>query len=157
MNDFLPRNNQWLKEKFIYLWKRYFSDIDIKNNIIIKFGRPCKTRLGSIRPKSRFDKSTSIITINGHFQNPEIPEFVVEAVIAHEFMHYAHGFASPHKQAYKHPHKGGVVTWDLRERGLDDILKLERIWIKKNWPNFIKTNHPYKARKRKFKRTIRWI
>lgn len=181
MSNLLLRNNQWLKEKFIYLWKRYFSDIDIKNNIIIKFGRPTKTRLGSIKPgiKSEFGRQKwvasatptfcrgkahifcqqtrdkySIITINGHFQNSEIPEFVVEAVIAHEFMHYAHGFASPHQQAFRHPHQGGVVTWDLKERGLGDIVKLEKSWIKKNWKEYLKDHgclKPRIRRKRYFK------
>ena len=151
-------DNKWLRERLKYIKDRYFDDIDIANRLTIKFGQLTKTRLGSIKPGRKLGNQHSIITINGHFQNSEIPEFVIDAVIAHEFMHYAHGFASPHEQAYKNPHKGGVVTWDLRERGLDDILKLEKRWLKINWKNFILKNHPKHKLYSRRKRTIfRWI
>ena len=147
-----PCNHQWLNNRFHYLHQRYFSDIEIKNNLIIQFGRPCKTRLGSIKPKSRLDKSHSIITINGHFMEENIPEFLVDAVIAHEFMHYAHGFASPHQQAYKHPHQGGVVDWDLKERGLGDILKLQKKWLKINWKKYLIAHGGLKSCTRRYHR-----
>lgn len=149
------RESQWLKQRLIFLWKRYFSDIEIKNQLIIKFGRPCRTRLGSIKAGRIYKKERSIITINGYFQDFEIPEFVVDAVVAHEFMHYAHGFASPHQQAFRHPHQGGVVNWDLKERGLEDTLKLQKQWLKKNWQNYLDAHHSYKARKRR-KIVLRW-
>lgn len=149
------RNNQWLKNRSQNIIKRYFSDIEIKNSLITKFGRPCNTRLGSIKPSKLGSDKYSIITINGHFQDIEIPEFVIDAVIAHEFMHYAHGFASPHKQAYKHPHKGGVVDWDLKERGLGDVLKLEKQWIKKHWKDYLTSHGCLKPRARR-KRYIRF-
>jgi len=142
----MERDNKWLRDRLKYLWQRYFSDVPIVNKITIKFGRPTRTRLGSIKPGRKLGNEHSIITINGHFTNLEIPEFVVDAVIAHEFMHYAHGFASPHEKAFSHPHKGGVVDWDLKERGLDDILKLEKKWLKLNWSNYIKNNHQFKPR-----------
>lgn len=148
------RDNTWLRNRFQYIKERYFSDVEINNKIIIKFGRPTKTRMGSIKKGRRQENFNSIITINGHFQNFQIPGYVVDAVLAHEFMHYAHGFCSPYKQAFCHPHKGGVVNEDLRERGLDDILKAEKIWLKKNWQKFIKKNHPYKPRKRSLFRII---
>lgn len=135
------RTNKWLKERLFYLWQRYFSDIAISNTIIIKFGQSARTRLGSIKPGRIYKKEHSIITINGYFQDPEIPQFVVDAVIAHEFMHYAHGFASPHRQAFRYPHQGGVVDWDLKERGLADILKLQKRWLKNNWRNYL-IKHP---------------
>jgi hypothetical protein len=145
-NPISLRDNKWLRERFIYIWKRYFSDCPIINKITIKFGRPTRTRLGSIKPGRKLGNDHSIITINGYFQDPEIPDFVVDSVIAHEFMHYAHGFASPHEQAFAHPHKGGVVDWDLKERGLEDILKLERRWLKENWRNYI-LSHEVKKKK----------
>jgi len=144
------RDNKWLRERFRYIIERYFDDIEVKNNIIIKFGRPCITRLGSIKKGRRIENFNSIITINGHFQNEYIPSYVVDAVIAHEFMHYAHGFASPHEQAFRHPHKGGVVDHDLKERGLYDIMKAEKVWIKDNWKEYILKNHKLKP-KFKFK------
>ncbi|OGD67815.1 hypothetical protein A3F08_01470 [Candidatus Berkelbacteria bacterium RIFCSPHIGHO2_12_FULL_36_9] len=134
------RDNKWLRERLKYLYQRYFSDVPIINRITIKFGRSVRTRLGSIKPGRKLGTQHSIITMNGYFQDPNIPEFVVDGVIAHEFMHYAHGFASPHEQAFKHPHKGGLVNWDLKERGLEDILKLEKKWLKANWRNYI-LNH----------------
>lgn len=131
------RDNKWLRERLKYLYQRYFSDVPIINKITIKFGRPARTRLGSIKPGRKLGEKHSIITINGYFTDPNIPEFVVDAIIAHEFMHYAHGFASPHEQAFKHPHKGGLVNWDLKERGLEDILRLEKKWLKDNWREYI--------------------
>jgi len=142
----MERDNNWLKERLKYLWQRYFSDISIINKITIKFGRPARTRLGSIKPGRKLGDQHSIITMNGYFRDPEIPEFVVDAVIAHEFMHYAHGFASPHEKAYNHPHKGGVVNWDMKERGLDDILKLEKRWLKENWRKYILSHEVKKPR-----------
>lgn len=135
------RDNKWLRNRLKYLWLKHFSDVQIINTIIIKFGRPARTRLGSIKPGRKYREEHSIITINGYFTDPQIPEFVVDAVIAHEFMHYAHGFASPHQQAFKHPHKGGVVNWDMKERGLDKTLKLEKKWLKENWRNYITSHH----------------
>jgi len=148
------RDNKWLRERFRYIVERYFNDVEIKNSIVIKFGRPAMTRLGSIKKGRRVENFNSIITINGHFQNSKIPGFVVDAVLAHEFMHYAHGFASPHDQAFAHPHKGGVVNEDLKERGLSDIIKAEKIWIKANWVNFLKNNHNFKPRRKKI---FRWF
>lgn len=136
-----PRDNKWLKSRFTYIKNYYFPDVQIINHLVVKFGRPCTTRLGSIKKGKRIENFNSIITINGHFRDPVIPTYVVDAVLAHEFMHYTHGFASPHEQAFHHPHKGGVVDGGLRERGLTDILKAEKIWIKENWVNYLKANH----------------
>ncbi len=148
------RDNKWLKERFRYLYQRYFSDIEITNNLIIKFGRPCRTRLGSIKKGRRVENFNSIITINGYFRDLGIPGYVIDAVIAHEFMHYAHGFASPHEQAYATPHKGGVIDYDLKERGLGDILKSEKQWVKENWENYLKQNHTYKSRRKSIFRIL---
>lgn len=140
------RSNKWLKDRFKYLCNRYFPDIEILNNIIIKFGRPCKTRLGSIKKGRAVENFNSIITINGHLRDTNIPGFVIDAVLSHEFMHYAHGFNSPHKQKHLHPHQGGVVDNELKDRGLADILLAEKKWIKSNWPNYIKKNHKQKSK-----------
>lgn len=135
----MQRNNQWLKEKLAEIWQRYFPDVPIANNVYVKFGRPTRTRLGSIKLGRRAENPNTIITINGHFVDETIPEFVVEAVLAHELTHYAHGFASPLDQAYRHPHKGGVVRRELVDRGLSDLLKLEKRWVKANWVNYLRS------------------
>lgn len=135
------RDHKWLKSRLENIWQRYFPDVGIANNVFVKFGRSSMTRLGSIKFGRKTENPNTIITINGHFIDPEIPEFVVDAVLAHELTHYAHGFCSPHNQAYKHPHRGNVVKNELNDRGLNDLLKLEKAWIKKNWINYLKKNH----------------
>lgn len=133
------RSHKWLKNRLEIIWQKHFPDIAIANNVIVKFGRPSMTRLGSI--KLGRNKENTIITINGYFIDPEIPEFVVDAVLAHELTHYAHGFCSPHKQVYRHPHLGSVVKNEMVDRGLHDLLKLEKRWVKDNWREYIKKNH----------------
>jgi len=43
------RDNNWLKKQLEFLLKKYFSDVEIKNPVHIKFGREAKYRFGSIR------------------------------------------------------------------------------------------------------------
>lgn len=99
------------------------------------------TRLGSIKFGRRRQNPNTIITLNGHFKNLEIPEFVVDGVLTHELIHYAHGFFSPHNQTHRHPHKGGVIRKEMAGRGLQDLLKLEKKWVKENWEKFLDKNH----------------
>jgi len=134
----MERNHQWLKNRLAMIWQRYFPDIAIANNVFVKFGRPTRTRLGSIRFGRRKIDPNTIITINGLFIDPEIPEFVVDAVLAHELTHYAHGFCSPFDQFHRYPHQGGVVRRELVDRGLKDLLQLEKKWVKENWIKYLK-------------------
>ena len=137
----MERDYKWLKFRLEQIWQRYFPDVQLANNVFVKFGRPAATRLGSIKYGRRKENPNTIITINGHFKNPEIPEFVVDGVLAHELTHYTHGFCSPLEQSFRHPHKGGVVHREMIGRGLEDLLKLEKKWIKENWTEFLKKNH----------------
>lgn len=137
----MERDHKWLKSRLEAIWRRYFPDVGIANNVFVKFGRPATTRLGSIKYGRRRENPNTIITINGHFKNPEIPEFVVDGVLAHELTHYAHGFCSPLEQSFRHPHKGGVVRHEMTGRGLQDLLKLEKKWVKENWEQFLRRNH----------------
>lgn len=136
-HDSGPRDHKWLKSRLEAIWTRYFPDVAVANNVFVKFGRPTRTRLGSIKFGRRRQDPNTIITINGYFKDPEIPEFVVDAVLAHELTHYAQGFCSPHPQNHYHPHKGGVVRSELNDRGLHDLMKLEKKWIKENWRKYI--------------------
>lgn len=149
----LPRTNEWLEETLAQLWYRHFPDTPQPNDVRIKFGRPAATRLGSIKwgrkPVKHPDGTVqrrSIITITGHFHDPEIPDDVVRGVIAHELVHYAHGFSSPNPKLYKHPHHGGVVDLELRKRGLGDVLKFQETWLKSHWPPYLKAHHPRRRR-----------
>ena len=136
------RDHNWLKLRLETIWKRHFPDVALKNNVFVKFGQKSKTRLGSIKlGRQGLNGQNTVITINGHFVDPTIPEFVVDAVLAHELTHYAQGFCSPHQQAQRHPHRGGVVKNEMVDRGLKDMLKSEKKWIKANWINYIKKNH----------------
>lgn len=135
----MERNNKWLETRLKHIWQRYFPDVGVLNHVFVKFGRPSMTRLGSI--KAGQNKENTIITINGHFIDPQIPEFVVDAVLAHELTHYAHGFFSPHERSQRFPHKGGVVRHEMIDRGLQELLKAEKKWIKMNWREYIKKNH----------------
>ena len=146
------RDNKWLEEKMYELWEDYFSDVARKNIVIIKFGRNSKRQLGSIRWASkktrglkRFltgktyedDKRVSLITITSKFKDESIPEQIVLATIAHEMCHYAHGFNSPLKQIYAHPHKGGVIRKEMEKRGLKYLYTFSKKWLKENWSNYI--------------------
>jgi len=144
------RDNRFLAKRLQQIWQRYFFDIIPKNEIYIRFGRKSHTRLGSIsqeawplHPGVRLvrhlfrRKPRTIITLNGHFKKQKIPLYVIDGTIAHELTHYAHGFASPHKQAFRYPHAGGVVTKELQRRGLDEVLQISNAWIKTNWRKII--------------------
>lgn len=145
------RTNEWLTEQLAMLWYRYFDDIDQPNDVVIKFGQPAITRLGSIkwgrkplRQQSGALERRSIITITSHLKDPKIPDEVVLGVMAHELVHYAHGFSSPRPQLYKHPHHGGVVDRELAKRGLGAVLKFQENWLKKHWTDYVRANHKVK-------------
>lgn len=151
------RTDSWLEEKMWWLLENYFADVPVKNNITIKFGRRAKQRLGSIkrmeraRPHAHFlhqlvggeylnKNSDSIVTITGHFRNEEVPDFVVISTIAHELVHYAHGFSSPLEQRFRHPHQGGIVKKEMNVRGLGDIYKKSEKWLKESWRVYLRRN-----------------
>lgn len=132
------RDNKWLKEKLVGVWQRYYSDVTPKNEVIVRFGRNARTRLGSIKFGRRKENPRTYITITGLFRDPEIPEFVIDAVLAHELAHYAHGFFSPHEKLHRYPHQHGVVDKELTTRGLGDILIMQKRWLKKNWREYLR-------------------
>ena len=139
------RTNEWLESRLEHIYKQYFGDIEASNDVYIEFGRKAKNQLGCIKkvfPKGvlnriKGDFDTKII-INGYFRDESIPEYVVDATIAHELSHYAHGFSSPLPQKYRHPHKGGKVKHEMHSRGFEETLKRQKRWIKENWRNYLK-------------------
>lgn len=124
------RDDQWLKEKMESLWSNNFSDVERKNNVAIRFKGKWKNKLGHI--KLLENKDTEIV-INGLFRNDRIPEQLINATIAHELVHYSHGFQSPLERKYKHPHAGGIVSRELKSRGLGGTLLFEKKFMKRNW------------------------
>lgn len=134
------RNNKYLEQKLQDIFKKYFSDIPIKNNVHICFGKKAKKRLGSIRERYVGKKSSdfdTLILINGHFRDKYIPEVIIDATIAHELCHYAHGFASPLPQLSRFPHRGGAVDKEMVRRGIGELVLQEQNWLDKNWINYL--------------------
>lgn len=135
------RDNNYLKNKLNSIWETFFADVPRSNKVLIQFGRCAEKRLGSIRKvingpnRKRFD---TLIYINGHFKDGFIPEFVIDATIAHELCHYAHGFSSPLPQLSKFPHRGDVVDRELNDRGLKTLERSEQDWLNKNWTAYLK-------------------
>lgn len=148
------RSESWLENRFEYIYRNHFFDLKAPNQIEIKWGRRSRRQLGCIKRekikhfienfKSHFK---TIIVINGLFQDEAIPEFVIDAVIAHEMTHYAHGFNSPLPQKHRHPHKGGVVKKELDYRDLLDLERRQKKWMKTNWQNYLNTNFPIKKKR----------
>lgn len=129
------RNNDWLTAKLKSLYINYFSDVPITNTILVKFGKKSRGRLGSIalREKKGHPQKVSIISLNRILKDNSVPEYVIEAVLAHEFVHYAHGFSSPLPQLYRYPHQAGIVDKELVKRGLGHLLKSEKKWTKEHF------------------------
>jgi hypothetical protein len=143
------------------IWEKYFNDIPRRNAVLIRFGKRSRTQLGSIKwattkttglkkfitsLEKEFgealrdifdDKRVSVITITRLYQDEKIPEYVVDSTIAHEMIHYAHGFSSPLSQVYSHPHKGGVIRKEMIARGMEEIWKNSKKWLKENWGSHV--------------------
>ena len=145
------RDNAWLHNRLEYIWQTYFADVEKANEIKITFGRKAYTRLGSIKQvrgkayggrtiSQPLAPNPSLITITGYFADESIPKFIVDLVIAHELAHYAHGFCSPLPQLYKNPHEGKIIDKELYKRGFGEEIKKQKIWLKEEWPRYIKNN-----------------
>ncbi|HSX41421.1 MAG TPA: hypothetical protein VLF21_02195 [Candidatus Saccharimonadales bacterium] len=141
----MRRDELWLQQLLDDTWDKYFSDVPQSNTVKIVFGKRAKRQLGSIR-LDRQERSVTIITMNGLFRDPEIPEFIALATLVHELTHYAHGFSSPLQQKHSHPHAGGVIRAEYRERGLEDLYLQQRKWLKENWPYILKKHFPPKLK-----------
>lgn len=121
------RDNSWLVSRLDLLWSKHFPDINQTNKVFIRFGRYSKYRLGSIKLNRKNDKS--YITITGMFKSPSIPSAVIDHTIAHELVHYAHGFSSKRARLHKYPHAGGIVNKEMKDRGMEYLVKSYRAWI----------------------------
>jgi len=152
----MQRDNNWLQEQMFYLWDNNFADVPRKNLVLIKFGKKSKRQLGSIKwvnqktkgiknllikqNQNADDNRISLITVTNFFKDPKIPDFVILATIAHEMCHYAHGFNSPLKQQFNHPHKGGVIRKELEKRDLGHLYKNANKWLKNEWLKYLLSN-----------------
>jgi hypothetical protein len=89
---------------------------------------------------SAFNKKVSKILINRLFQNVEVPLEVIDLTMAHELVHYLHGFSSPFEQKFYSPHAGGVVDRELKERGFSRELAFQKRWTKTHWPHVLRAH-----------------
>jgi len=116
------------------IWQHYFSDVPHANEVHIAYCRPWKSRLGLIRMS--LDSTRSFIGINTLLQHEHIPDCVLITTIAHELVHYTHGFGSPLPQLFAHPHANNIVDRELEQRGLSDALSNCNTWIDEHWYAF---------------------
>jgi hypothetical protein len=128
----LPERNPTLY--LDWLWQHYFNDIVRVNEVFINYCYPWKSRLGLIR--LALDKTHSFIGLNSLLQLSQVPECVLITTIAHEMVHYTHGFGSPLPRIYKYPHANGVVDRELERRELGACLRCCNEWIDKYWYSF---------------------
>ncbi|MFH1376693.1 MAG: hypothetical protein ABIH25_03580 [Candidatus Woesearchaeota archaeon] len=129
------RDNIWLEKRLDIIWKVLIPEIEKKNKITIIFKGKWKNKFAHI--KRQKDSSTEI-AINAFFRYKEVPDFILDTTIAHELVHYMHGFHSPYEKQFKYPHQGGIVNKELKKRGFNFLLVLEKEWIKNKWESIYK-------------------
>lgn len=151
------RDDKWLFQQLDEVWETFFPDMPQDNDVRIVWGRRARQRLGSISRDKNNDAGT-LITINSLFKDEQIPDFVVQATIAHELAHYAHGFHSPLERKFEKPHEGGVVHRELDERGAKKLEQMSKKWLKENWREYLEKHLPRTRKVRaKSRIIIKWI
>ncbi len=127
------------------LWQHYFSDVPHANEVQIAYCRPWKSRLGLIRMS--LDSTCSFIGINSLLRHADVPDCVLVTTIAHELVHYTHGFGSPLPQLFEHPHANNIVDKELKQRGLGNALSDCNTWIDDHWYAFYEEQRIVKIRR----------
>jgi hypothetical protein len=128
------RDVQWLQNQLAEIWAGRFPDMPRVNEVEIGFSSGWKSRLGVI--SLSVDSTNSYIGINSLLSLPEAPEKIARITIAHELVHYLHGFGSPLPRRHRHPHRGHVVEKELFARGFYEEFKGYEEWIRDNWYDF---------------------
>ena len=139
------RNEEWLATVFHRMWETRFSDVTKKNNVVVRWRGKWKNKFGHIR---RLKNKDTEIVINALFKDERVPEYIIELTLAHELVHYMHGFHSPYPKLFKHPHKGGIVNSELKLRGYEDALRKEKEWFKSEWLTIYAEHSPDKINMR---------
>jgi hypothetical protein len=130
----IPASRDNLPAYLDWIWQTYFSDVLRINDVTIEYCGPWKSRLGLIRLS--LDASKTFIGINSLLRSYLVPESVVLTTIAHELVHYTHGFGSPLPRRWKHPHANHVVDHELEQRNLGSCLHSCNEWIDAHWYSF---------------------
>lgn len=142
----MARTNAWLESQLDDIWGAHFSDVDRVTPIKIHFGRRAYRRLGSIvlRPaQAPPQRQYSQIIISGVLADEAIPDIVIRQIIAHELVHYIHGFGSHMTRHLRHPHQGGVIVREFRRRGLWELFRAYQSWMKLHWVPLLKRHGMY--------------
>jgi hypothetical protein len=134
------RDARWLRDEVDDIWRRYFADVPRVNAVEVAFRRPWMRRLGVISLSE--DESTTRIGVNSLLAHNDAPYCLTLITVAHELVHYGHGFGSPLPRRYAHPHRGGIVPRELRSRGLTDELEEYGGWIQQHWWSFYARHAP---------------
>src|SRR3989344_7599874 len=133
------RDEEWLATLFHEMWEKRFPDVKKRNNIVVRWKGRWKNKFGHIRLLK--NKDTEIV-INSLFKDERVSEYIIELTLAHELVHYMHGFHSPYPKLFKHPHQGGIVNRELRLRGYGPSLQKEKEWFKREWPAIYSQSSP---------------
>ena len=150
------RDQAWLENALVEVWNKHFSDIIRVNPIAIRWGRKSGQRLGSIILTK---EGVSRITITSLFKDEGIPEYIIYETIAHELIHYIHGFSSKIKRTFKYPHQGGIIRIEMEKRGLGTTYRKTKTWMRRNWTAYVlahrRANPPKKRKRPNIKRFFR--
>lgn len=125
------RDDYWLKDRMEQMWMVLFPEISRENLVIVRFKGKWKNKFGHIK---KIKGANTEIAINSIFRDEAVPEYIIDLTLAHEMIHYMHGFNSPLPKQFRHPHAGGVVNRELKKRGFGHLILKEREWVKKEWP-----------------------
>lgn len=133
------RNLAWLNSRVSHIWQNYFGDIPQVTPVQVRWGQRSYRRLGSITLKRQAAGNVvSVITLSSLLKEPEVPSLVIDQIIAHEIVHYVHGFGSERPRDLKHPHQGGVIVKEFQKRGLWELYRYYSAWMKVNWLPFLR-------------------
>ncbi len=124
------RDDKWLYNRMLELWQLKFMDVPMLNEVRIRFKGKWKTKFGHIRMKNKISE----IVVNSLFKHEDVPQYVIDLTVAHELVHYSHGFNSPLERKFQYPHQGGIVNKELKKRGFKDALSMEKKIFRKEWP-----------------------
>lgn len=130
------RDHDWLINRFDMLLKGYFADVKLGYPIVVTYGLRARRRFGSISERNKH----SIIRLNALFSHPDVPEKIIDATLAHEMVHYVHGFCSGLPRQVKYPHADHAIEKELKKRGLLEMYEESDVWLKTNWNVFYETH-----------------
>ncbi len=135
MSEVPLRDSQWLEQRVKHIWDTYYSDGPSGYPIRVRFGPKARYRYGSIYSRGE----ACYVLVNALFAHPDVPEYVVDATLAHELAHYVHGYGSGLRKLHAHPHRGGVVDKEMEKRGCLFLEVKASEWRRTRWQDFYTT------------------